>query len=126
MNVSGCYLLFLVFWGWVWFLINNINFVIFLCVLRVFAEAVPKPPIPLVGHGFSRAKMLVIIYFANLKVNPMECETIPSRVCPTLKNLNFGTLSAVQFTCDNQFNLWLNLGAGMGFKQQKIFVCLVV
>jgi len=50
-----------------------------------------KTPISLVGHGFSRANTLTINYFANLKVNPMECETIPSRVCPTLKNPGFGT-----------------------------------
>jgi len=58
------------------------------------AEAVPKPPIPLVGHGFSRAKILAINRFANLKVNPMECKTIPSRVCPTQKIKTFDPVSA--------------------------------
>jgi len=61
---------------------------------KLTAEAVPKLSISLVGHGFSRAKILAIICFENLKVNPMECETIPSRVCPTLKNRDFDPASA--------------------------------
>jgi len=39
---------------------------------RFSVEIVPKPSISLVGHGFSRAKTLAIIYLAILKVNPME------------------------------------------------------
>ena len=49
---------------------------------RLTAETGSKISISFVGHGFSRAKILVINYFANLKVRP------------THKNMTSGTASA--------------------------------
>jgi len=57
------------------------------------SETVPKLSISLVGHGFSRAKILVINYFANLKVHP------------TQKYLNFGTVSSVSSQKNKKKNL---------------------
>ncbi len=55
----------------------------FKVVYLLLSETVPKLSVSLVGHGFSRAKILVISYFANLKVRP------------TQKYLNFDPVSLI-------------------------------